>query len=951
MTLIRLLITRLRRDQLPALLLAGLVLVTALLAATAPRLFNNVADAGLRYQVADVANVAQRNLQLGRITFIDPAGASGMEAVAATETEIQAGLPPSVRSIISSDSYLAESFTWRIPDRPPERPGFLNLRFQGNLDDQIRLVDGRMPSGEVGQTTAPGPTGQIGGGEELPAMLFEVALSTTTAEDLGAEIGDRLELVPDPDDPLVGQFGLQQAAVVEVVGLYEVVDPNADFWVGDYALDRPTRVPVGINVVLIYATALLSPDAYPALGTLHEPMRYTFRYYVDPERIDAGQLDRLVVDLQQMEASYAAFASGPSDSLTTLQTGLLDLTQDYLAERRTSEAVLTTAAIGPTAVAIAAIAMVALLAVQRRRGALILLRGRGGSAWQLVGSHLVEGMLLTVAPAAAAALMATALVEGRATPMTPLAAGLVALGTILVLAATALPVALSPLRRFAREAPAALGASPRRLAFEGLAVGLAVGGIVLLRQRGLAGGSAAGELAGVDPFLAAVPALVGLAVAIVTIRLYPYPVRAAGWIAGGGRGLVPALGLRRAERQVGTGHLPLIVLLLTIAIGTFSSTMLATIDRGQVAESWQSVGAAYRISGESLPADFDVSQIPGVVAVAGAHEADASLGIGGSGQVPVIAVDAADYERVTAGTPAATSFPSSFKQEIDPYCTGELSAEEMAERPPDERPDCPGSTSAPIPAIVSRDLARSSTTPLRAGDTFELTFAARFATFEVVQLRDDLAGQPAGSGFVIVPRELVLAAIGDRQLPTTTLFIAAPPSAAAELRDAVAASGSEATVESQAERVSILRDRPLVEAVSSGFLLAMGIAVAFAALAVILSLLMSGAARTRETAHLRTLGIARRQITALTIIEHGPLVLVAVVAGLLLGVAVASVVLPGLGLSSFTGADVDPTLTVDIGQLAVLTGGLVVIVAIGVALAAWVQRRTDPAAAVREGLE
>lgn len=949
MTPIRLLVTRLRRDQLPALLLAFLVFATALLAAMAPRLFNNVADAGLRYQIADVANVTQRNLQMGRITFI-PSDGQGMATVAVTENEIEAGIPPSVRSIISGDSFLAESFTWRIPDRPVERPGFLNLRFQGDLDEQIRLVDGRMPSGEVGQTTAPGPTGQIGGGGELPAMVVEVALSTTTADDLDASVGDRLELVPDPDDPLVGQFGLQQAAVAEVVGIYEVVDPNADYWVGDYALDRPTRVPVGINVVLIYATALASPDAYPALDALHEPMRYTFRYYVDPDQIDAGKLDQLVVDLQQMEASYASFASGSSDSLTTLQTGLLDLTQQYLAERRTSEAVLTTAAIGPTAVAIAAIAMVALLAVQRRRGALILLRGRGGSGWQLIGSHLVEGLLLTAAPAALASVVAVAVVDGRATPITPLAAGLVALGTILVLAATTLPIALAPLRRFAREAPQALGASPRRLAFEGLAVGLAIGGIILLRQRGLAGGSAAGELAGVDPFLAAVPALVGLAVGIVTIRLYPYPIRAAGWVAGGGRGLVPALGLRRAERQVGTGHLPLIVLLLTIAIGTFSSTMLATIDRGQVADSWQSVGAAYRISGGSLPTNFDVSDVPGVVAVAGAHETDASLGIGGSGRIPVIAIDAADYERVTAGTPAETSFPGSFKQEVDPYCTGELSAEEVAQLG-DDRPDCPGTSAAPIPAIVSRSLARESTTPLGVGDTFQLTFAARFATFEVVQLRDELAGQPAGPSFVIVPRDLVLAAIGNRQLPTTTVYVDAPPSSADALRERVTASGSGAALDSQAERVTSLRERPLVEAVSNGFLLAMGIAVAYAALAVVLSLLLSGVARARETAHLRTLGIARRQITALTIIEHGPLVLIAVIAGLLLGVAVAWVVLPGLGLSSFTGADVDPALTVDIGQLAILTGVLVVIVAIGVALAAWVQRRTDPAAAVREGLE
>jgi putative ABC transport system permease protein len=237
------------------------------------------------------------------------------------------------------------------------------------------------------------------------------------------------------------------------------------------------------------------------------------------------------------------------------------------------------------------------------------------------------------------------------------------------------------------------------------------------------------------------------------------------------------------------------------------------------------------------------------------------------------------------------------------------------------------------------------------GDLFQLTFSSRFATFEVVELRDDLAGQPAAGGFVIVPRDLVLASIGDRELPTTTVFVGAPPSAADALREQVVASGSNATLDSQAEHVTALRGRPLVEAVSNGFLVAMAIAVGFAALAVILSLLMSGAARARETAHLRTLGIARGQITALTIIEHGPLVLVAVVAGLLLGVAVAWVVLPGLGLRSFTGADVDPVLTVDIGQLAVLTGALVVIVAVGVALAAWVQRRTDPAAAVREGLE
>jgi putative ABC transport system permease protein len=448
--------------------------------------------------------------------------------------------------------------------------------------------------------------------------------------------------VPDRDDPLVGSFGFPEPVVVEIVGLFEVTNPDGDFWIGDRGLHQPTLVPVGINIVMVYATALASPDAYPAMGDLRFPMRYAFRYYTDPERLHAGMLEDLVTELRQMESRYASFASQPDETRTTLQTGLLEVTRGYLDERRSSEAVLVTAAIGPAAVAFAAIGVLALLAVQRRRSSLVLLRSRGGSAPQLVGSHLVEGLLLTVAPAAAAVLLANWLVPARPTPAAPFAAGLVAVGTILVMAAVTLPIAFRSLRTLDREQPASLASSPRRLAFEGLAVGLAIGGVVLLRQRGLAGGSAAGELEGVDPFLAAVPALVGIAVGLVTVRLYPYPVRLAGWLAAAGRGLVPALGLRRAERQGGAGFLPLVVLLLTVAIGTFASTMLATLDRGQVQQAWRAVGAAHHVSGtDQLLDDVDLGDVPGVEAAAGAHVGDASVGIGGGGRAVLFAIDAA----------------------------------------------------------------------------------------------------------------------------------------------------------------------------------------------------------------------------------------------------------------------------------------------------------------------
>ena len=122
MSAIRLLVGRLRQDHLPALLIMMLVFATALLAASAPRLFNRAADAGLRFEVAD-ATAVERNLQLGRITNIPAAPGEALGPVAEVEASIEATLPASVRSVLSGDSMYAETIDWRVLDRDPARPG------------------------------------------------------------------------------------------------------------------------------------------------------------------------------------------------------------------------------------------------------------------------------------------------------------------------------------------------------------------------------------------------------------------------------------------------------------------------------------------------------------------------------------------------------------------------------------------------------------------------------------------------------------------------------------------------------------------------------------------------------------------------------------------------------------------------------------------------------------
>jgi putative ABC transport system permease protein len=118
--------------------------------------------------------------------------------------------------------------------------------------------------------------------------------------------------------------------------------------------------------------------------------------------------------------------------------------------------------------------------------------------------------------------------------------------------------------------------SPRRLAVEALIVLLSALGVYLLRRRGLTE-----EGGGFDPYLAAVPLLLGLAAGILAVRLYPLPVRLLAAATGRRRDLVPALAFRRVARQPGVTAAPLLVLLLGVSVSVFAAAMGATLAEAQ----------------------------------------------------------------------------------------------------------------------------------------------------------------------------------------------------------------------------------------------------------------------------------------------------------------------------------------------------------------------------------
>jgi putative ABC transport system permease protein len=607
-----------------------------------------------------------------------------------------------------------------------------------------------------------------------------------------------------------------------------------------------------------------------------------------------------------------------------LETGLVSIIERFEAKRAASAAVLSVAATGPLGLAAGATAMVAILLVSRRRAALLLARGRGASGGLLLRTQIWEA-LLVAGPAAILGFLLASLIPGRPSTASGLLAGLALSGAVCLLVAATWPLARRTMGLIEREPPPGLRLSPRRLVLELTAIGLALAGAFLLRQRGLAIAGAEGdEPVRFDPFLAAVPVLIGMAVGLVVIRLYPLPVRALGWLAARRRDLMPVLGLRTVGRHPTIVALPLLVLMLTAAIGAFSSVVVATVDRGQVAASWQEFGADYRVESEGglpLAPGVDPSAIDGVEAVARGYVDPAAVVTSGTTDrltLPIFAFEPAAYGDVTTGSPAHVDWPVAF----------EAAPGEMA-----------GSAEQPLPAIVSRRLPRG-VPRMDVGTTFQATLDDRPVTFQVVAVRTDFPGLAPGAPFVMVPFAHLENAMEAAMLPTV-LLVRGPAEIEDALRTTVRQQSVRSRVISRHAAYAELRDAPLSAAITSGFRIALGVAAAYTALTIVAAVTLTAGRRSRDLAYLRTLGVTARQAFGLIIVEHGPPVAFALVAGVGLGLGVAWLIEPGLGLGRFIGPEATVALQVDWSSIALVSAGLVAVVAVTVVGSTWLARRTD----------
>jgi putative ABC transport system permease protein len=465
------------------------------------------------------------------------------------------------------------------------------------------------------------------------------------------------------------------------------------------------------------------------------------------------------------------------------------------------------------------------------------------------------------------------------------------------------------------------GASPRRLITEATVVFVAIGAAYLLRERGVASqpagsGTQAGASTGTDPLIALAPVLAGLAAGIVAVRVYPLVARLIDWLAALRRDLTPVLATRRVTR--GASSTPVLLLLVaTATMGALATTVVAHLDHAAVLSGWQQVGADYRLrtAFNPLPPELDNgAALAGVEAAAGLALQPT---VSGGRTSWMVVLEPAPFAAVVGGTPA------------DPQLPPELSAAITAE---------------PLPALAW------SGSGVRVGQVVERHVGQQPVQVRIVGLRPHFVGVPVGNDFTVLAAAQFEIA-HERLAPRpNSAILRAPLADPASLRAALDEVAPTLILDSRVQLTSAAADAPVMGALRLGVALLAVAALAYAALAVGAALALAGAGRRIEVAHLRALGVGRRQAAWLLFIEYVPAAIIAYAIGVALGIGLFAFIRPGLGLASIVGSAIEVPLASEPLQLGGLLLAIVAIAAVGWALGVAAQRGFDPASAVRGGI-
>ncbi|GIG55366.1 hypothetical protein Dac01nite_21180 [Demequina activiva] len=782
----------------------------------------------------------------------------------------------------------------------------------------VELVDGALPAEATGEgrrveseTAGIGVTPSLGDNGEAvftEPEIIEIALTPQVADVLEISVGDVLML----EDATGVQVALR------VTGIVVPADPDADVWerfpdaFAPAVVDNPARPLYRRGTVLVSAPTL--DELSTRLGT---PFSGTMELAVTPEALTLD--NARVVAAQMRELTQQGDVLGDEATVTAQVSSDLGPALDaYPARARAALAQTSVVVAGVIAVAAVVIALMARLLLSRREGDIALERARGASVPSVALRMGIESVIVAVVGVAAGYGAATAAVG--AVPWSNGPAFVVAL--VAMLAAPALGAAVARASWTGRREPAnrqdrarkRRARASRRLTLEALAVVLGILAVVTLRSRGVL----QTQTTGIDPFLAAAPVLVALAIVVVVVRLYPIPMALIQWGARRTRGVAGVITLAKARERIPV--LPLLALTLAIAVAVSGGLLVGTVRSGQEQASWERVGGQVRIDAELDEASVD--QLEGAGAVV-----------------------SREYTREFTNTALGSEYAEAFLLAQDaayPDIVAEAGLEDPQELRDLHATSAERSPGDPVPVLVSQEIADI----VVSEDRSEIYIGRTWVPIQVVGVATVTPDGWAEGPFVVAPLEALEEFEYETPWTTNLAFVGGDGAVEAVESDPTIADQAVTTREGW---LSAVRDSALIGGVERLMTIAVATVGLLAAAALLVTVLHGVRTRGRALAMLRTQGMGAGYGWWLALAELGPLTAAAVVGGAGAGLVILLLLGGALGLEVLAGGLAAPPLVASPVFIGAVAAGVLVLLFIAVTAEVLAHRRERLSDVLRYG--
>ena len=307
-----------------------------------------------------------------------------------TAAGIHHDLPEPLRSVLGDPEVFVvlDGQTSTPEPHEPAPSNRVEIALDPGIAGRVTITQGRLPTPtEIATVAHP---------------VVEVALSQEASDALDWPVGQQ-RVLGFADLPMT----------VELVGVYDAVDPDDDAWALRPTGLHPSADQSGLSDPVHLATAYAAPEMLGRVGAWADQAVTTVWMPLRVGPVTGAQSARLAAQLRGFSATPQKFSvrlGSVYEPGLTFRSSAPAVLDEGGARGDAMTAVATLAAIGPLTVAIVAIAMAGRMLASRRVGTVRVARARGASVPLLAGLLGGEGLVLGIVAAALGAVGAATLV-------------------------------------------------------------------------------------------------------------------------------------------------------------------------------------------------------------------------------------------------------------------------------------------------------------------------------------------------------------------------------------------------------------------------------------------------------------------------------------------------------------------------------------------------------------